>query len=320
MIRNRPNIHYALGGGAPPGGGGVPGAAPGAVGANQHLVRFNDHISHIAVRNSYRDWHTLWAKNATLQGKPRSNPHMLFHGDRVVPQGDIVELPPMEEKEEACATEQVHTFVVPDSKLFLRLRILDEHLQPFTNADYELVVNGKRTTGNTGADAIIEQEVPDYASDGYIVLTRALTPPAPAPGAAPGTPGAAPGGAAAGSEMGPSEIQVKYRFPLHIGRLDPIQEQAPDNNCTAGVQARLNNLGFECGHVDGRLDAVTEAAIKRFQRRLAMTPVDGQPTAATQQKLFETHDQKTPVPPPPAPPPAAPPPGGGGGGPVPPPP
>jgi hypothetical protein len=68
---------------------------------------------------------------------------------------------------------------------------------------------------------------------------------------------------------------------LDIGHLDPITE-------VSGVQARLNNLGFHCGPVDGLLGPMTRSAIYTFQETydLEMT---GAPDQPTQDKLKERH-------------------------------
>jgi N-acetylmuramoyl-L-alanine amidase len=48
-------------------------------------------------------------------------------------------------------------------------------------------------------------------------------------------------------------------FPIRLGQVDPI-------NSTSGVQARLNNLGYDCGPVDGVLGERTRSALQAFQR------------------------------------------------------
>ncbi len=196
------------------------------------------------------------------------------------------------------------------------------------------VIRGK--IGEAG-DGLIQQEIPKTATFGTLLITLPAppapptaapapgatppaSPPTPAPGTppsalvnpAPGTP--APGTPAPGTppsvtptnpatppttppapepEPGPDQI----KFTLHIGRLDPIQELAPDSFCLAGVQARLNNLAFDCGKVDGVTGAGVTNAIKRYQRRMSLTPEDGLPSAAVQESLFNLHDTAQPGPP-----------------------
>jgi N-acetylmuramoyl-L-alanine amidase len=54
--------------------------------------------------------------------------------------------------------------------------------------------------------------------------------------------------------------EEKQEYEINLGYLDPIDE-------LSGVQARLNNLGFNCGKVDGIKGPKTTAALKRFQKK-----------------------------------------------------
>jgi N-acetylmuramoyl-L-alanine amidase len=48
-------------------------------------------------------------------------------------------------------------------------------------------------------------------------------------------------------------------YRLQLGHLDPI-------TTVAGVQARLNSVGYVCGAVDGVIGSQTSEALQRFQR------------------------------------------------------
>ena len=68
---------------------------------------------------------------------------------------------------------------------------------------------------------------------------------------------------------------------LGLGHLDPVDS-------VKGVQARLNNLGYDCGPVDGMVGAKTRAAVRRFQADHDLA-VDGIAGPKTQKKLDELY-------------------------------
>ncbi len=72
-------------------------------------------------------------------------------------------------------------------------------------------------------------------------------------------------------------------YQLQLGGVDPVSE-------IAGIQARLNNLGFACGPADGKSGPKTMAALNRF-RNAAGLPTSNQIDDATRAKLVEWHDQ-----------------------------
>ncbi len=68
---------------------------------------------------------------------------------------------------------------------------------------------------------------------------------------------------------------------IRLGHLDPVES-------VKGVQARLNNLGYDCGPVDGIVGAQTRAAVRRFQADHDLQ-VDGIAGPKTQKKLDEVY-------------------------------
>jgi N-acetylmuramoyl-L-alanine amidase len=73
----------------------------------------------------------------------------------------------------------------------------------------------------------------------------------------------------------------KDQYILDLGCMDPVAE-------TTGVQARLNNLGFNCGEVDGVSGPETKSAIHQFQQKYGLTE-SGEADSATRDKLVEMH-------------------------------
>ncbi len=73
----------------------------------------------------------------------------------------------------------------------------------------------------------------------------------------------------------------KERLELQLRRIEPVTE-------TAGLQARLKNLDFYHGKVDGMFGKETKEAIKSFQAANQLD-VTGRPDQQTQDKLKEVH-------------------------------
>lgn len=167
--------------------------------------------------------------------------------------GDTVVIPDKEQKEISCAAGQQHIFQVQRPTTFLRLRIQDDQNKGFANKKYRLTIDGVRTEGQTDGDGLITQKISPSAINGNLLVWIYDDPHAsPVP------------------------------FPLDLGHLDPVTE-------VSGVQGRLNNLGFDCGSVDGVMGPDTEDALRAFQTQMGL-PVTGQPDSATQAKLTQVHD------------------------------
>jgi len=75
--------------------------------------------------------------------------------------------------------------------------------------------------------------------------------------------------------------EARDAYPLELGALDPI-------GVTSGVQARLNNLGFPSGKVDGIIGPRTRAALRAFQVHCELEPT-GEPDSATRAELASRH-------------------------------
>ncbi len=82
-----------------------------------------------------------------------------------------------------------------------------------------------------------------------------------------------------------NSFKPQYKFNLKINHIDPI-------DTVSGVQARLNNLGFECGEVTDINNTSTKEAVRAFQEKYKN---DGLPAngdykdKATQDKLKDVY-------------------------------
>jgi hypothetical protein len=70
-------------------------------------------------------------------------------------------------------------------------------------------------------------------------------------------------------------------FPLELGGVDPIEE-------LSGVQARLNNMGYDCGGADGEMTGETGESIRRFQKDNGLKE-SGEVDDQTRARLKEVH-------------------------------
>jgi len=70
-------------------------------------------------------------------------------------------------------------------------------------------------------------------------------------------------------------------YILNLGGMDPLHE-------LAGIQKRLNNLGFYCGPANGILGPQTIDALKAFQKKHRLTE-SGEVDEATKNKLIEIY-------------------------------
>src|SRR5262249_379486 len=104
--------------------------------AEYYTVKQGDHAAGIAHRFAFSPYLTIWdhPNNAELKNK-RQNPNVLFPGDALY-------IPDREDREEQCATDKRHTFVLKRKPLKLHLKLRDHYEKPIANARCVLVVDG----------------------------------------------------------------------------------------------------------------------------------------------------------------------------------
>lgn len=177
-----------------------------------------------------------------------------FPNPNVIHDGAVLFIPDKELKEVPSPNEQKHPFVLKREKTFIHLLVKDSEGKPFANVKYNLTVADKVINGTTGGDGKISEEILAEANSAELFLF---------------------------SKSG--EKEVIGVISLELGALEPVEDDI-------GVQARLNNLGFDCGEAKGALDdPQTEAAIKAFQGKNGL-PETGTADDATRGKLRQMHD------------------------------
>jgi len=163
--------------------------------------------------------------------------------------GDELFVPEPQQKTVTLATGARYRVTVTIPTRLLRIVFLDGAGEPMRGAPYTLKAAGLELSGSLDGNGVLEQKLP--------------------------------------AEIARAEITVGgVKRKVLIGHLNPISD-TPDDG-TTGVQARLSNLGYAPGKVDGDLGPKSQAAIKAFQAANGLE-VTGELDQATRQKLVEIH-------------------------------
>jgi N-acetylmuramoyl-L-alanine amidase len=165
--------------------------------------------------------------------------------------GDQIFVPDMEEKQESGATDKRHTFTVDKKILKLRLVLEDIYEKPIAGAQCALLVGDQTFQVTTDSQGKLEQEIPLDSTEAFLAIRGDQTPFA-------------------------NEV-----IAIKIGHLDPIDE-------LSGQIARLNNLGYFPGDLDGSDADAFQSAVEEFQCDHGLK-VDGDCGPKTQAKLKEVH-------------------------------
>jgi hypothetical protein len=150
--------------------------------------------------------------------------------------GDVVFIPEKQPKEESVPTTKLHRFQISGPRRVLRVVLEDLDGKKMASEPYELDIEGNVTKGVTGPDGLIEQVIPLNAVNGTLTTKR-------------------------------------YIWPLNIAHLNPLDD-TKDAGIT-GMQARLRNMGYDPGPIDGILGPRTKEAILEFQEDNPPLKVDG---------------------------------------------
>lgn len=140
--------------------------------------------------------------------------------------GDVVQIPEVSAKEAEKATDAKHKFRRKAAPAKLRMRLMEAG-KPLANTKYTISTDGP-------TNVFIEA-----TTDGNGKLEQDIDPRA----------------TVARLRIGDKPVEHE----LKLGWLDPI-------DTTSGLQARLNNLGFDCGDVDGDMGRGTRDGMNAYRR------------------------------------------------------
>lgn len=146
--------------------------------------------------------------------------------------------------------QKISTAYLPKTSARLKVQLTDQKGKPWSNAEVTITLKGSQTLLKADVDGYINLHVPADCdtSDMDIAVSPAI----------------------------PNHV-----FNAKLNQLHPVET-------VAGLQARLNNLGFNAGPVDGIMGRKTKAATKKFQS-FHQLMIDGVSGPQTQQKLTQIH-------------------------------
>ena len=132
--------------------------------SSTHIVEEGEHISAVALRNGFADWHTIWEhpQNAQLR-EDRSFHHALHPGDKVF-------IPDKQQKTEPGPTTKVNAFILDTKPLFLRLRLEDVNGKPLKSTPCFIGLEDPNATepAPTDGKGISEHEITKLVTKGEI--------------------------------------------------------------------------------------------------------------------------------------------------------
>lgn len=166
--------------------------------------------------------------------------------------GDSLYIPDREQGLYSRPTDKKHKFVAKRKPLRLCLILRDQYEQPIANAPCILTVGSESHKLTSGSDGRLELVIPPTQDPSRLVIL--------------------------------DNDQTPYgglTIPIKIGYLDPLDE-------VSGQQARLSNLGYFNGDIDGTNGPEFQMAVEEFQCEHKLT-VDGICGPQTQAKLKEVY-------------------------------
>lgn len=167
----------------------------------------------------------------------------------VLAPGDTIFVPDKQPSKFNGATGRTHRFRLAAPKCFVAVCLQDEEGEPYAGCKYELTVNGQTLQGVTSDVGLVSHEVRHDAKEATLTLWT-----------------------------DPHDPDSNLEWTLEIGALDPI-------DTIAGVQWRLQNLGYLIDEITGAMDDATRTALSAFQRFMGHAHPVGELDEATRQAL-----------------------------------
>ncbi|NMO17698.1 peptidoglycan-binding protein [Pyxidicoccus fallax] len=163
--------------------------------------------------------------------------------------GDVLFIPERQAKELGASTGKTHVFKVKQPMRELCLTLKDAAGKPLANEPYTLEWGAEFIEGATDGEGLLQEQLPLRLDSVRLTV----------------------------GERG---------YELRLATLNPVEHTGDKG--VSGIQARLRNLGFEPGSIDGVLSERTRQALCAFEA-LHGLPVTGEPAGRTLEKLVQAH-------------------------------
>jgi hypothetical protein len=229
----------------------------GAEAGIEHPVVEGDCFSSVAFRHGFLPETLARLKQNDWISRPGRDLHVLFPGNpksETEGPAEVVTVPPKKRKSVPASTGMRYTLRHKGAPEYLRVHFIDPDGEPRAGVPYLLEIEdpegGPPLTldGETDGAGLLEKPIPPTATHAVVTLGRG---------------------------------KAATTIELDIGYLDPIDG-------IAGVQERLENLGYTCGEDDGEIGLATNWALRRFQAANDL-PVTGKIDSATKDTLLKQH-------------------------------
>ena len=168
--------------------------------------------------------------------------------------GDVVFIPDTDTKQVSVKTGKTTKFVLKIEQSVLNIIVKDEYGSPLACKAWTLHIDGAEYHGMTDEEGTVLTTLAPHVTWVELVL----------------------------------DDMPWTRSMIEVGSLDPIEDEGTP--VVTGVQARLNNLGYECGALDGILGKRTTDALVEFQRTmLGLDDPTGEIDDETLELLVDEH-------------------------------
>jgi len=164
--------------------------------------------------------------------------------------GDVLFIPERQAGEQSVPTEQRHRFKLNGPSLKLRLAIKDFDGKPLKNTACRLHVGNQVHDLQTDDNGVVQAPIAHDAGEALL-------------------------------QFEDTSLPFDVNIAVNIGHLDPI-------DTITGQKARLKNMGYYHGPIDGKQTPVFQYAVEEFQCDFDLT-VDGVCGEQTRDKLKQEH-------------------------------